>query len=85
MCLLFFQIDQLKAEISKKNSELTALQTKVDTFNHQHKDQQAHIDLLKESLAAKEQHSSILQADVSPCSVGHKGFSLCQRCLTFSH
>ncbi len=63
--LLKNQVDQFKLELNKKSSEVQALQTKIESLTHQQQDYQAHVSLLKESLAAKEQHSSILQADVS--------------------
>ncbi|XP_041460662.1 ELKS/Rab6-interacting/CAST family member 1-like isoform X3 [Lytechinus variegatus] len=61
---LKIKLDQLKGKLSLKVAELQALQTKFEAMKHKERDQQAHINLLKESLAAKEQHSSILQADV---------------------
>ena len=62
---LTLQVGQLKLELNKKSSDVQALQTKIESLTHQQHDYQAHVSLLKESLAAKEQHSSILQADVS--------------------
>eukprot|EP00057_Strongylocentrotus_purpuratus_P006995 XP_011661469.1 PREDICTED: ELKS/Rab6-interacting/CAST family member 1 isoform X2 [Strongylocentrotus purpuratus] len=61
---LKIKLDQLKGKLSLKVAELQALLTKFEAMKHKERDQQAHINLLKESLAAKEQHSSILQADV---------------------
>uniref|UniRef100_A0A8C9VB39 ELKS/RAB6-interacting/CAST family member 2 n=1 Tax=Scleropages formosus TaxID=113540 RepID=A0A8C9VB39_SCLFO len=62
--LLFSQIDQLKQELSKKESELLALQTKLETLNNQNSDCKQHIEVLKESLTAKEQRAAILQTEV---------------------
>lgn len=59
------QIDQLKQELSKKESELLALQTKLETLNNQNSDCKQHIEVLKESLTAKEQRAAILQTEVS--------------------
>lgn len=61
-CLL--QIDQLKQELSKKESELLGLQTKLETLNNQNSDCKQHIEVLKESLTAKEQRAAILQTEV---------------------
>lgn len=66
-CRLFhthLQIDQLKQELSKKESELLALQTKLETLNNQNSDCKQHIEVLKESLTAKEQRAAILQTEV---------------------
>ncbi|XP_072538225.1 ERC protein 2 isoform X3 [Salminus brasiliensis] len=58
------KIDQLKQELSKKESEMLALQTKLETLNNQNSDCKQHIEVLKESLTAKEQRASILQTEV---------------------
>lgn len=63
-CLLLLQIDQLKQELSKKESELLALQTKLETLSNQNSDCKQHIEVLKESLTAKEQRAAILQTEV---------------------
>lgn len=66
ICLfLDVQIDQLKQELSKKESELLALQTKLETLNNQNSDCKQHIEVLKESLTAKEQRAAILQTEVT--------------------
>uniref|UniRef100_A0A8B9U023 ELKS/RAB6-interacting/CAST family member 2 n=1 Tax=Anas zonorhyncha TaxID=75864 RepID=A0A8B9U023_9AVES len=59
-----FAIDQLKQELSKKESELLALQTKLETLSNQNSDCKQHIEVLKESLTAKEQRAAILQTEV---------------------
>uniref|UniRef100_A0A803SU56 ELKS/RAB6-interacting/CAST family member 2 n=1 Tax=Anolis carolinensis TaxID=28377 RepID=A0A803SU56_ANOCA len=58
------EIDQLKQEFSKKESELLALQTKLETLSNQNSDCKQHIEVLKESLTAKEQRAAILQTEV---------------------
>ncbi|KAG9483626.1 hypothetical protein GDO78_009511 [Eleutherodactylus coqui] len=58
------KIDQLKLELSKKESELLALQTKLETLGNQNSDCKQHIEVLKESLTAKEQRAAILQTEV---------------------
>ncbi|XP_073767438.1 ELKS/Rab6-interacting/CAST family member 1 isoform X2 [Danio rerio] len=51
-------------EVVKKESELMALQTKLDTLTNQNSDSKKHIEVLKESLTAKEHRSCILQTEV---------------------
>ncbi|ERE87465.1 ERC protein 2-like isoform 4 [Cricetulus griseus] len=58
------KIDQLKQELSKKESELLALQTKLETLSNQNSDCKQHIEVLKESLTAKEQRAAILQTEI---------------------
>lgn len=64
---MVLQIDQLKQELSKKESELLALQTKLETLSNQNSDCKQHIEVLKESLTAKEQRAAILQTEVRHC------------------
>ncbi|XP_077449857.1 ELKS/Rab6-interacting/CAST family member 1-like isoform X2 [Stigmatopora argus] len=56
--------DQLKQDLNRKDSELLALRTKLDTLNNQFSDSKQHVDVLKESLTAKEQRAAILQTEV---------------------
>nr|XP_032810363.1 ELKS/Rab6-interacting/CAST family member 1-like [Petromyzon marinus] len=58
------KIDQLKGELSRKDTEQLGLQTKLETLTNQNSDNKQHIEVLKESLAAKEQRAAILQAEV---------------------
>lgn len=60
------QIEQLKQELNRKESEMQALQTKLETLTNQNSDCKQHIDVLKESLNAKEQRANTLQTEVSP-------------------
>uniref|UniRef100_A0A4W4EQD2 ELKS/RAB6-interacting/CAST family member 2 n=1 Tax=Electrophorus electricus TaxID=8005 RepID=A0A4W4EQD2_ELEEL len=62
--LLKNKMDQLKQELSKKESEMLALQTKLETMANQNSDCKQHIEVLKESLSAKEQRASILQSEI---------------------
>nr|XP_019566868.1 PREDICTED: ELKS/Rab6-interacting/CAST family member 1 isoform X7 [Rhinolophus sinicus] len=59
-----FAIGQVKQELSRKDTELLALQTKLETLTNQFSDSKQHIDVLKESLTAKEQRAAILQTEV---------------------
>lgn len=63
--LCAIQMEQAKQELSRKDSELLALRTKLDTLNNQFSDSKQHVDVLKESLTAKEQRAAILQTEVS--------------------
>ncbi|XP_056604549.1 ELKS/Rab6-interacting/CAST family member 1 isoform X9 [Triplophysa dalaica] len=58
------KIDQVKQDLSRKETELLGLQTKLETLNNQFSDSKQHIDVLKESLTAKEQRAAILQTEV---------------------
>lgn len=58
------KMDQAKQELSRKDSELLAFRTKLDTLNNQFSDSKQHVDVLKESLTAKEQRAAILQTEV---------------------
>nr|XP_021330887.1 ELKS/Rab6-interacting/CAST family member 1 isoform X6 [Danio rerio] len=58
------KIDQVKQDLSRKDSELLGLQTKLETLTNQFSDSKQHVDVLKESLTAKEQRAAILQTEV---------------------
>ncbi|XP_057395382.1 uncharacterized protein LOC130706696 [Balaenoptera acutorostrata] len=47
-------IGQVKQELSRKDTELLALQTKLETLTNQFSDSKQHTEVLKESLTAKE-------------------------------
>ncbi|XP_027147747.1 ELKS/Rab6-interacting/CAST family member 1 isoform X3 [Larimichthys crocea] len=57
-------IEQAKQDLSRKDSELLAFRTKLETLNNQFSDSKQHVDVLKESLTAKEQRAAILQTEV---------------------
>uniref|UniRef100_A0A3Q4AFJ9 ELKS/RAB6-interacting/CAST family member 1 n=1 Tax=Mola mola TaxID=94237 RepID=A0A3Q4AFJ9_MOLML len=58
------KIEQAKQDLSRKDSELLAFRTKLETLTNQFSDSKQHIDVLKESLTAKEQRAAILQTEV---------------------
>ncbi|XP_067383557.1 ERC protein 2 isoform X3 [Channa argus] len=58
------EIEQLKQELNRKESEMQALQTKLETLTNQNSDCKQHIEVLKESLNAKEQRANTLQTEV---------------------
>lgn len=58
------QIEQAKQDLSRKDSELLAFRTKLETLTNQFSDSKQHVDVLKESLTAKEQRAAILQTEV---------------------
>lgn len=60
----FFQMEQVKQDLSRKDTELLGLQTKLETLTNQFSDSKQHIEVLKESLTAKEQRAAILQTEV---------------------
>lgn len=57
-------MEQVKQDLSRKDTELLGLQTKLETLNNQFSDSKQHIEVLKESLTAKEQRAAILQTEV---------------------
>ncbi|XP_056240617.1 ERC protein 2-like isoform X12 [Seriola aureovittata] len=63
------KIEQLKQELNRKESEMQALQTKLETLTNQNSDCKQHIEVLKESLSAKEQRASTLQTEVDALRV----------------
>ncbi|KAG7261921.1 hypothetical protein CRUP_034728 [Coryphaenoides rupestris] len=56
-------MDQVKQDLGRKDSELLGLRTKLETLNNQFSDSKQHVDVLKESLTAKEQRAAILQTE----------------------
>ncbi len=62
--LILFQMEQVKQDLSRKDTELLGLQTKLETLTNQFSDSKQHIEVLKESLTAKEQRAAILQTEV---------------------
>ncbi|XP_072340691.1 ELKS/Rab6-interacting/CAST family member 1-like isoform X2 [Scyliorhinus torazame] len=58
------KIDQVKQELSRKETDLLALQTKLEMLTNQFSDSKQHVEVLKESLTAKEQRAAILQTEV---------------------
>lgn len=63
-CACVAQMEQAKQDLSRKDSELLAFRTKLETLNNQFSDSKQHVDVLKESLTAKEQRAAILQTEV---------------------
>ncbi|XP_061590916.1 ERC protein 2 isoform X2 [Cololabis saira] len=63
------EIEQQKQELNRKESEMQALQTKLETLTNQNSDCKQHIEVLKESLTAKEQRANTLQTEVDALRV----------------
>ena len=61
-------MEQVKQDLSRKDTEMLGLQTKLETLTNQFSDSKQHIEVLKESLTAKEQRAAILQTEVWPLS-----------------
>lgn len=57
-------MEQVKQDLSRKDTEMLGLQTKLETLTNQFSDSKQHIEVLKESLTAKEQRAAILQTEV---------------------
>ena len=62
-------MEQVKQDLSRKDTEMLGLQTKLETLTNQFSDSKQHIEVLKESLTAKEQRAAILQTEVWPLSM----------------
>ncbi|XP_063760100.1 ELKS/Rab6-interacting/CAST family member 1-like isoform X2 [Eleginops maclovinus] len=58
------KMEQVKQDLSRKDTEMLGLQTKLETLANQFSDSKQHIEVLKESLTAKEQRAAILQTEV---------------------
>uniref|UniRef100_A0A8P4G510 ELKS/RAB6-interacting/CAST family member 1a n=1 Tax=Dicentrarchus labrax TaxID=13489 RepID=A0A8P4G510_DICLA len=58
------KMEQVKQDLSRKDTEMLGLQTKLETLTNQFSDSKQHIEVLKESLTAKEQRAAILQTEV---------------------
>ncbi|CAJ1085084.1 ERC protein 2-like isoform X1 [Xyrichtys novacula] len=63
------KIEQLKQDQNRKETEMQALQTKLETLTNQNSDCKQHIEVLKESLSAKEQRANTLQTEVDALRV----------------
>ncbi|KAJ3612218.1 hypothetical protein NHX12_020494, partial [Muraenolepis orangiensis] len=57
------KMEQVKQDLGRRDSELLGLRTKLETLNNQQSDSKQHVDVLKESLSAKEQRAAILQTE----------------------
>lgn len=72
-----FQLENVKADVQRKETDYCALKTQMETLEKQGIDQQRHIAVLKEQIAAKEQQMALVQAEVSlhyclfMCPSGH--------------
>lgn len=69
-------MDQVKQDLSRKDTQLLGLQTKLETLTNQFSDSKQHIEVLKESLTAKEQRAAILQTEVGTQPVYYQPNSL---------
>ena len=58
------KVDQLRSDCSQKETDLIATQTKLDILNKQNMDYSSHINVLRETMSAKEQQNKSLQTDV---------------------
>ncbi|KAK3608086.1 hypothetical protein CHS0354_004740 [Potamilus streckersoni] len=58
------ELESLKGEFSNKDTEIAGLKMKLETFENQKSEHRQYINVLKEQITAKEQHCSMLQADI---------------------
>ena len=65
------QVESLKKELVKKETEIEGWKLKFEAFGSQHGEHQQYITLLKEQITAKEKNLTMLQADVSHPIVQH--------------
>ena len=56
--------EELRIDVNKKEQEILAMGAKMKTLEEQHQDYQRHIQMLKESLCAKEEHYNMLHTEV---------------------
>lgn len=61
----FFQIENLKTDLSTRDNEIIGLKMKVDTLTNQESEHQHYINVLKDQIKSKEQQLSMFNADVS--------------------
>ncbi len=61
-----FQLDNAKAEVGRKDTELLAVKTQMEVLQRQQTDSHQHISVLKEQVFAKEKQHSENKSDVSP-------------------
>jgi septal ring factor EnvC (AmiA/AmiB activator) len=64
-CCICCKLDSTKGELAKKDTELAAVKTKLETFEKHQSDLQEHITVLHSSNKSKENHIQNLQQEVS--------------------
>ena len=64
ICILYPQLDNAKAEVGRKDTELLAVKTQMEALQRQHADHQHHITVLKEQVIAKEGQYTEHKAEV---------------------
>lgn len=63
--LLLLQMEMTSTELSKRDSEVYALQSRLEMSQKQQQDQTHHINVLKEQVKTREHKIAMLTADVS--------------------
>lgn len=58
------EIESCKTELTNKDNEITGLKMRAETLHNQQSEHQHYINVLKDQIAAKEQQSSMFQADI---------------------
>ena len=59
------KLEALSCEISKRDSEIYSLQSRLEMAEKQHQDQNHHINVLKEQVKTREHKISMMMADVT--------------------
>ena len=81
------KVEQLRTDISRKDSELITVQTKLDILTKQNMDYTSHINVLRETLSAKEQQNTSLKADLDAARtrIQEKQVQLQKKSQDFDH
>ncbi|KAL5013491.1 hypothetical protein ScPMuIL_007761 [Solemya velum] len=61
---LMIEIENLKGQLSNKETEMLGLKLKAETYERQQTENLHYISVLKEQISAKEQHSGMLHVDM---------------------
>ncbi|CAL1529099.1 unnamed protein product [Lymnaea stagnalis] len=62
--LIRVEMQSLKNEISKKDTELAGVRLKVDTLERQHTEREDYVSVLKDQIGSKEKQITMIQADI---------------------
>ncbi|XP_059151047.1 ELKS/Rab6-interacting/CAST family member 1-like [Physella acuta] len=62
--LIRVEIQSLKSELVKKDTELAGLRLKIDTLERQHSEREDYVSVLKDQITSKEGQTTMLQADI---------------------
>jgi len=57
-------MEEMRAMLGQRDSEIEALKTKLDTLDRHHEDDTRHVSVLRQQITAKEEQAAMLQTDV---------------------